>query len=1000
MPKRFKLIPLILLCIVGCNSMANPIKISRVITVADGLPQSFVSGVMQDDNGFIWTATLNGLGRYDGRVFKRYQHTLADPDGMSENIILNLYNAGNNNIWLCYGDGKIDEFNTVTEKVVHLWQQKGFDKLLIETTNFKSLISDNGGKYWMMAIGGGVYCINRNNNTIIHLSPAQLKLNQAVLGIAVINKRLALLTASHLAMMDGNYNIAQSIPYPFKSINQFKNETTIYSPALRANGDLIITDAAGIKIWNIKTKFYKAVPLPRVTTPGKVVAQLDGRGNYYSEYRGGLVRLDNNNQVTTIVDTQIKGLPVSFCMDKSGVIWLGTNGFGLRQYNFSNTGLPGYTNQYSFTIDVLLQYGAPSRQLFKTFLPNSAQFANRNVTIGDSVWVVDIYLKSRQPQLVLYTHNALSVKKFTNSGAAAGAGPISIKFLAKDSKGKLWGIDSQFRLLKFNLHQGTFTLYKKVNIPAGEEINGMAADGDAWFYISTNKSLVKVNAAKGVTQNISAFLPNSDLLSISNDPVDKNTLWVGTLSDGLIKLNKSAKTTKVFSMAAGLPNNTIYSILPGNDGMLWCSSNRGVFAFDRVNNTSRSYTSADGLTDDEFNRYYYLVLPDGSLAFGGPQGYTIFNPAKLKTDNFEPRILLTSLDVINRPGVKVPLSGVRELKLNYDQNFITAGFAAMQFDIPQKLQYRYMLKGLDKNWVVTGNENKVSYTSLPPGNYTLMLNASNTAGKWSTYTRQIRVIILPPFWQTWLFYLLAAILTVNVFYFLLNFRIKGIKKVQAQKLKFEREAAKLHALALRARMNPHFIFNCLNSIKALIQESETNKAVSYLTSFSVLIRKQLNNNSNEISLRDELDTCKLYLHLEAMRFEGEISYHFNIQEDEMLLETMVPPLILQPVIENAIAHGLLPSPNGGTVEINVYREGEYGVCVVRDNGIGRAAARVNKQNSNSLHQSQGVKLLEERIMLHNRITERVSSMQTIDLHHPGGAAAGTLVIIKFNIDYD
>src|SRR6202000_852019 len=191
-------------------------------------------------------------------------------------------------------------------------------------------------------------------------------------------------------------------------------------------------------------------------------------------------------------------------------------------------------------------------------------------------------------------------------------------------------------------------------------------------------------------------------------------------------------------------------------------------------------------------------------------------------------------------------------------------------------QYRHMLSGFDKNWVLTGNDNKASYTGLPAGTYTLLLNASNTSGKWGSRVLRMKITIFPPFWKTWWFYTAIAALALLAIYLFLSIRIRSVKRGHAQKLQFEREAVELHAMALRARMNPHFIFNCLNSIKALIQEKEDEKAITYLTTFVALIRKQLINTGNKITLREELDTCILYLRLEAMRFDGRIDYEFDI----------------------------------------------------------------------------------------------------------------------------
>src|SRR6202012_3911780 len=180
----------------------------------------------------------------------------------------------------------------------------------------------------------------------------------------------------------------------------------------------------------------------------------------------------------------------------------------------------------------------------------------------------------------------------------------------------------------------------------------------------------------------------------------------------------------------------------------------------------------------------------------------------------DPPVVLTGLSAINLHPLGQPLSTVSQLSLRYDQNFITAEFAALQFDLPEKIQYRHLLTGFDKNWVMTGNDNKASYTGLPPGDYTLLLNASNTSSKWSSQVLRLKITISPPLWKSWWFDPGIAALTLLAFYLFLSTRIRSIKKAHAQKLQFEREAVKLHSMALRARMNPHFIFNCLNSIKA------------------------------------------------------------------------------------------------------------------------------------------------------------------------------------------
>ena len=978
---------------------AQTSNVSRIITVRDGLPQSYVSGVLQDSNGFLWIATLNGLGRYDGREFTNYRYTSADTPGLSGNIILYLCNAGNDDLLLCYMDGKMDLLNTITGKVEHLWKNKGFEWPVAETGYFKSLIRNSRGICWMMAADGGVYRIDLPRRRVRHLSMSDLNLREAVAGISLLQDELAVLTQTHLGLCDSAGRMIKKIPYPFKSIRTFRDAGNIYSPAVRTDGDWIIMDAAGIIIWNPATGFFNQMPLHRAAAPGKLIAWFDHDGNYFLEYNTGIYLLSKNDSLIrwSPAKPAVKGIPTSMYIDRSGVLWVGTNGYGLRQYDLAKTGLQAYENNNSFVSDILSHYHVPATEIERSFLGRSIPYASRSATWKDTVWIADVNMRSSDPPLAIFVNGRLAVRTFRDADAPLRKEIRSIRFLSFTKEGVLWGIDQHCRPLKFDTRKLCFQSFPPMDLDPGEEINGMVPDGESVFYVSTNKSLVRWDAIKRNTEKLVSLLPSKDLLSISNDPDNKDILWIGTLSDGLIRMDKITKNTQVFSIATGLPNNTIYCILPGNDGLFWCSSNKGIFAFNPKNQTVRSFTSRDGLTDDEFNRYYYMAFPDGNLAFGGPLGYTLFNPSQLQTDEFDPPVVLTGLSVTNLPPLSDPLSVVTELSLRYDQNFITAEFAAMQFDLPEKIQYRHMLTGFDKNWVMTGNDNKASYTGLPSGSYTLLLNASNTSGKWGSRILLLKITIFPPFWKTWWFYTAIAVLILTAIYLFLSVRIRSIKRAHAQKLQFEREAVKLHAMALRARMNPHFIFNCLNSIKALIQEKQDKKAINYLTTFVTLIRKQLHNTNNEISLQDELETCRLYLELEAMRFDGRIGWQIHV-DDELLGQALIPPLTLQPIVENAVVHGLLPREERGQVRIRVYRDGPFVSCEIEDNGIGRAAAAVYQQKSSRLHQSKGLHLLEERITVHNRLNEGCSSLQTTDLFSSDGSPSGTRVIIQFNTE--
>ncbi len=227
-----------------------------------------------------------------------------------------------------------------------------------------------------------------------------------------------------------------------------------------------------------------------------------------------------------------------------------------------------------------------------------------------------------------------------------------------------------------------------------------------------------------------------------------------------------------------------------------------------------------------------------------------------------------------------------------------------------------------------------------------------------------------------------------------------VKELQGELLEAEKEKSlhekallELEAKALRAQMNPHFVFNCLNSIKALMQEQQTEKGVIYLTTFSKLIRTLFNNaDKKEITLYDEMETCKLYLQLEAMRFDTKFSYAVNVEDSIDLKSVQVPALIIQPFIENAIWHGIMPKIGEGNVLVNVAKKNGHIEIAIEDDGIGREASHQNK-SINMTHQSKGVNLTQARLELDNLLQQRQASLVTIDKKDENGKATGTKVVI-------
>jgi LytS/YehU family sensor histidine kinase len=329
------------------------------------------------------------------------------------------------------------------------------------------------------------------------------------------------------------------------------------------------------------------------------------------------------------------------------------------------------------------------------------------------------------------------------------------------------------------------------------------------------------------------------------------------------------------------------------------------------------------------------------------------------------------------------------VSLDYDQNTLAFEFHGVTFRNPTSTQYFYRLIGLSNEWNSTNNTS-VRFHHLNPGKYILELYALNRSGQPSE-TVSVPFRIRKHFTQTTLFaigvILVAMIIVATIILYFYN--------AQRARTKLQREIYLSEQKAMLAQMNPHFIFNALNSIQDFILDSDEKNANAYLVLFSSLIRKVLEaSNKNYISLSEEIEMVKLYLQLEKFRFEGKFDYKVHVSNGINPEQIMIPSMILQPYLENAIWHGLVPKNKDGFLELNIEKENSMGTVIkISDNGIGRERAR-QISRKRIQHTPMGMRNVEERIRLLNQLNRTNMSVSVIDLYGPGEEPAGTRVVLN------
>ena len=400
---------------------------------------------------------------------------------------------------------------------------------------------------------------------------------------------------------------------------------------------------------------------------------------------------------------------------------------------------------------------------------------------------------------------------------------------------------------------------------------------------------------------------------------------------------------------------TDYTLIAnGGPGCMILKSNNGLVVYNYKLQSSCLLDYNNGLPS---NRIIGFTYSNGMLIVGVKGDMLHINLSKIPWNR---NVLKPKLNYISASNETIFIDGGNNpnpiINIKHHQNIFTMNFSAPEFFYPERIEYAYMFEEIDDKWNYTQSFNReLTYAKLKPGKYIFKLKAQLLGGTWNVEPKEYIINILPAWWQTNLFKIAVVWLAAGMGFLFLRWRINSVRRQEKVIATHEKQLLELESKALRAQMNPHFIFNSLNSIKALINKNENDIAANYLTTFSKLIRTLFqNSNKREVSLFDELETCKHYTQLEKMRFGNKVEFVFDIDESLDLKDIRVPALILQPFIENAIWHGLVPKETNGKVTVAVKNKDGAVECIIDDDGIGRELSKQFKAQYESTHESKGI----------------------------------------------
>ncbi|MCC6459862.1 MAG: histidine kinase [Saprospiraceae bacterium] len=966
---------------------------------ATGLSAPTVLDLEEDPNGYIWIATIGGgLNRFDPvtETFQWYRHDSRDPSSLPGNDLTNLLIDRDGSIWVgAYNTGfsrldtrtgrcqnmnlaehlgieedryrrnSVQDIAADSEDPAVLWLAANdgifrYDKRSGELRRFPSeapcrdVQADTPGFVWVATDGGGIARFEKKTARWTFFPPLPAEWARRNLSTNLISdisrKSEREFWVASLDLGFGIFDIASG-KYTF-----FNSQAKLLAGQTSQSANGLYRDPAGLLwIFNDKNGVSLLDPASNVLdyTPLPSEGCPNPRLNEPQAFAW-----NNSRQELYVVTEGCGGLYVYRPVARVAPVQLS----GQSPYRLERQVLPG-------SGAVSLQCLLPDRQgrywvgaqgggsTFYEFLP-------------------------AQQRLKAFRHRLL---------ASVPLHQFAVNALAEDSRGRIWIGTTKGGLFCYDVPRDTlFQILKKQDFDGAHlQIEDLICDPSGFIWMATQEAGVfRYDPAAGQFVHY-AHRPGS-ASGLAEDRVyclaadSAGNIWVGTDSQGLQRIPAGAGPDAVFEQFTrkdGLAFNKIHRLASGPDGTLWIATEKGMSAFRPAGRQFETFDESDGLADTYLSRKGLGYCSNGELFIGQAQGFYSFRPGTAYQNRTPPVLAFTGMQLFGRPYFTgKDLNYLPELRLHHDQNFFILQFAALSLSQANRNQYWYQMEGIDPGWINNGNRTEASYTQVPPGRYRFRVQARNSSGVASATELSLWVVLEPAFYQTWWFrlILLALVLTAIVWYF--RVRLKEILRRAAAKNELNRLRAlkaEFENKALRAQMNPHFIFNALNTIEALIVEEKPDAASALLQKFSKLMRLVLENSRQpRVSLALELQALELYIQLEAIRMDGRFRYQIDLSPELEPTRCQVPPMILQPYVENAVLHGLrhLREREGlllvriDAVELPDGAETAQALrCCIEDNGIGRpASAHINQRTQiGGKKQSLGTQITAERIDLLN-----------------------------------
>lgn len=973
MPKaRYILMVLMVLC-TGNRSLAQGFMIHNY-NVKDGLANATVYTAVQDKDGFIWFSTPTGVSKFDGKRFRNY----SKKDGLTDNDVIKLAPDSKGRLWFFTLNGMPSFYGNY---IIH------------SAENDSSLQFNSHGHYMQYAFedkAHNIWFLNSDNHLIEYNSIKRRteydKFDSKQYDIFYFLRHDTIFRPLHPAFHLGSFTDENNKDQKIFPVSPYSLDDETFVARIRGNP--VIVTKNSLYSYTVKDVicFFNGRDYGITDEITSVCIENDNlwigtqRALFFIKdfFRGAksMIKLLDNHYITSLLK------------DRDGNIWISTFGDGVYNIPFKNF----YFNYLDNT------NGLYSHSIFSILRDRTTGM----LLIGQNAGVlntIDTSHRIRQHTLDTSSgrNSIFSILPYHNDEILLGADNGLYTFNTRRQQ------ISTLHPVK-NLKDVDVSPGGKVRVAAKDQITLL--DGytvnwqeplitsivgtDTSYYLGTNGGLYY---GSDRTKDIRPAFGIGDSLrqSIKDLKLIDGVLWVGTSDQGIYVVRNN-RVLKHLRTADNLASEICQQLYYDGIGRLYVATNRGVSVIDVKEMTiTRNITSNDGLMSDDTRGVYYQ---QGMLYIATSSGLCYFKDHNMPVDTVPPTVYLNAI----RYGDTTYLPATSFVHLYKRKTSFEVEFGAIAFDLPDMVEYQYNFSSDTSAGWTTTMSNIIPFPDLQPGSYKLLLRARKFKSEWSQ-PLTISVSILPQWYQQWWARGILILVGLLGILAILRYIVKRIKQAERNKTDYNRRIAELEAKALTNQMNPHFIFNSLNSVQHLILEKEEKQALNFLADFATLMRQMLNNSRKSyISLEEETAFLTRYLELEKIRFAHSFTYHFDIEPELKDYTVYIPPMIIQPIVENAIKHGLAPKNSAGHLEIKLEMVDDLLYCSVDDDGIGWEHSNSIKTGRLVKHESTALSVIKERLQIIKSFNGSVGKLEIIDKFKSGfGNKEGTLVEILIPI---